>query len=179
MTIEHDIFGGKPKAKGINSKRKGNTNELALTKFLNLWTGLEFQRVPSSGGLGWTSSVQTVGDVVCTTPDVVFPFTIETKHLKNIGLSSMKGIMLRSNSIIYTHWTQCIREGKAANKIPLFFVRDNGMKKNTWWVFMGERLGHELDISATYYGEYEGENLYGVLSTSLGKIDYNQLIQKL
>lgn len=180
MSIEHDIFGTKPRKKGINSKRKGDNNERDLAKYLSKWTGYQFERVPSSGGLGWKDSVQTVGDVVCTTPNSRVPFTFETKALKKLGLNSP---ILRSNSCIFKHWHQCNREGKQANRIPLFIARDNGMKKYTWWVFMDYSLWC-LVISKVYIllpihfqGKQDdtGFDLVGIHSDDFKNIDYKKL----
>lgn len=180
MSIENDILGTKPKLKGINSKRKGNRNELALSKWLSEWTGLQFQRVPASGGLGWKGSVQTIGDLVCTTPDVDFPFTIETKSLKNIGLKTLKTAELRINSCIFKHWEQCEREGKAAGKVPLFFVRDLYMKPNTWWVFMDSVIYDTPSIPIDYFGNKGDVHLIGFNSSKFEReLSYNEWLKKL
>ena len=180
-TLKQNLLGGNRVAKkGINSKVKGNRNELALSHWLSAWTGLDFKRVPSSGGLGWKDSVQTVGDVVCVTKGADFPFTIETKHLKTLGLG--KGSLLRNNSKVFTIWEQCEIEGKAANKVPLFFGRSNGMKANAWWVFMGEDLAFNIKathhmINFKYKGFKEDLVLYGMHSDDFKNFDYKQLYE--
>ena len=50
----------------INSKKKGNRLELAVTQFMKEWTGYEFSRVPQSGGLRWQNRTSIAGDVICT-----------------------------------------------------------------------------------------------------------------
>lgn len=50
----------------INSKKKGNRLELAVTQFMKEWTGYEFSRVPQSGGLRWKNRTSIAGDVICT-----------------------------------------------------------------------------------------------------------------
>lgn len=179
MNIEHDIFGTRPRKKGINSKRKGDNNERDLAKYLSKWTGYQFERVPSSGGLAWKDSVQTVGDVVCTTPNSRVPFTFETKALKKLGLNSP---ILRSNSCVFKHWVQCEREGIQANRIPLFIVRENGMPKKTWWVFMDYSLFVLLDkigfvLQPHFSGQQQDYNfdLVGVHSDDFKTIDYRKL----
>jgi hypothetical protein len=177
--MEHDIFGTEPRKKGINSKRKGDVNERNLARILTKWTSYKFERVPSSGGLGWSNSVQTVGDVVCTEPNVRVPFTFETKALKNLGLSSP---ILRSNSCIFKHWYQCDREGKQANRIPLFIARDNGMKKYTWWVFMNHSIWYKLFegnlILPQYFKGFQADSnflLVGVSSEDFFKLNYKEV----
>ena len=183
MTIEHDIFSTRPRKQGINSKRKGDNNERDLAKYLTKWTGYQFERVPSSGGLGWKDSVQTIGDVVCTTPNIRVPFTFETKALKKLGLNSP---ILRANSCIFKHWHQCHREGQQANRIPLFIVRERGMKKNTWWVFMDYKIfdlinlnvcSRRYRISHHFVGQHKDLNttLVGVHSDDFKTIDYKKL----
>ena len=174
--MEHDIFGTSPRKQGINSKRKGDVNERNLAKVLTKWTSYKFERVPSSGGLGWTNSVQTVGDVVCTEPNVRVPFTFETKSLKSLGLSSHK---LRSNSCIFKHWYQCEREGQQAKRIPLFIVRDNGMPKNTWWVFMDyyiwKKLSKQFGLRVNFTGWHQDFDLIGVSSKHFFNLDYKDV----
>ena len=49
--VDTDLFGAKEQS--INSKVKGNNNELKAAKWLTKWTGCPFTRTPSSGGLRW------------------------------------------------------------------------------------------------------------------------------
>ena len=49
----------------INSRKKGSKNERFLTKLFEQWTGVEFSRVPASGGLRWKGMSEIiVGDIV-------------------------------------------------------------------------------------------------------------------
>ena len=60
--VDTDLFGAKEQS--INSKVKGNNNELKAAKWLTKWTGCPFTRTPSSGGLRWKNTANVCGDVV-------------------------------------------------------------------------------------------------------------------
>ena len=112
----------------INSRSKGNKNERELAKLFKDWTGKEFARTPSSGGLQWKSS-NSKGDIVCTTEGHYFPFCIEAKNHKEINFAELlmpdkKGVK------ILEFWEQCERDAVKAKKIPILFMRYNGMPKN-------------------------------------------------
>ena len=137
MGIKDDILGVSKKAP-INSKNKGNLNERAVAKWLSRWTGKEFVRTPQSGGIRWQNSLglNICGDVVCTEQGHNFPFTVETKHLKGISFEVNKYRLLRDNSQVLTIYEQVHADSLRADKLPIMFLRCNGMEKNTWWVFL-------------------------------------------
>ena len=62
------------------------------------------------------------GDVINTDPEFKFIFSVETKHVANLGIV---GRNLRKNSVIYRYWSQCKRDAEAAEKIPFLMVREN------------------------------------------------------
>jgi len=134
--IDTELFGTVHRAKKINSKVKGNRNELEVTKLLQAWTGHEFTRVPMSGGLRWKNRMDICGDVINVDPTFSFPFSVEAKSYKNLGLPNEPGRVLRSNSIIYTFFDQCSRDAMASNKIPFLIVRENQMPKNQHYIFI-------------------------------------------
>lgn len=130
-TISDDIFGEGYK-QPINQKKKGNRNELVVCKLLEKWTGAPFSRVPSSGGLRWKNNKSICGDVVCTDENVYFPFSVETKHLKELTVNER----LRTNSKVFTIYKQAKRDAERAGKIPMMMLRCNGMKEGEYWVFV-------------------------------------------
>jgi len=132
--LEHDLFGTNPRKKGINSKKKGNANELECAKFLKEWTGLEFNRVPQSGGLRWKNSEGVTGDLVCE--DRSFPFSVETKHYKDIKFDEK----LKSTSFVFKVWDQALRDAERATKHPLVILRKNGMAKGDYMVYIHSKL---------------------------------------
>lgn len=136
--IEHDLFGTEPKAKGINSKDKGDRNETALCKWLYKWTGQRFIRVPSSGGRRLVNNSSFCADVVCENEDFNFAFAIETKHYANFGFKKGK---LAKNSKVLRIWSdQVVPDAKRAKKIPIMALRENYMKANTWLIFTDTKL---------------------------------------
>lgn len=132
--IEHDLFGTNPRKKGINSKKKGNANELECAKFLKEWTGLEFNRVPQSGGLRWKNSEGVTGDLVCE--DRSFPFSVETKHYKDIKFDEK----LKGTSFVFKVWDKALRDAERATKHPLVILRKNGMAKGEYMVYIHSQL---------------------------------------
>lgn len=116
----------------INSRSKGNKNERDLAKLFKAWTKKEFARTPSSGGLQWKNS-NSKGDIVCTTEGHYFPFCIEAKNYKEINFEHLLYIQKPK---ILEFWAQAKRDAEKANKIPLLFMRYNGMPKDFHFVAM-------------------------------------------
>lgn len=134
-TIETDIFGIQVAEKPINSKKKGDSNERRVARWLEIWTGKPFTRVPRSGGLRWQGTANVCGDLVCEDDKFDMPFTIETKHLHRIA---MKG-RLRSNSYVYSIYEQCRLDCERSGRRPMLILRQNGMKAGTWVLFFEEQ----------------------------------------
>jgi hypothetical protein len=132
--IDTQLFGVIHTAKKINSKVKGNRNELAVCKILTEWTGHEFVRVPMSGGLRWKNRMDICGDVINVDPTFNFPFSVETKAVANLGIQNKN--ILRENSVIYTYFDQCHRDADAAGKRPFLMVRQNNMSKGSYYIFL-------------------------------------------
>ncbi len=179
MSIEHDIFGTAPRAKGINSKNKGNTNERVAAKWMEQWTGQKFARVPQSGGLHWAGGASVSGDVVAQDDAYRrdFLFSIETKHRKDMTLTKN----LRGNSKIYEFWRQARRDAQSIGKIPLALFRRDGMRSGVFIVFFeGKRLKDVLiqqGIRPECSGECDGVELNGYLSTEIAdKMPYDKLV---
>jgi hypothetical protein len=160
--IDTILFGTIHRPKKINSKVKGNRNELTLTKLLTDWTGSEFVRVPLSGGLRWSNRVNICGDVISVDPTFAFPFSVETKHVKNLGINLLNNTRaLRTNSVIFTYFSQCERDAKAANKIPMLIVRENGMKAGSYYVCLSLQFEHVLKMSNYIQPVFTGGLLCG------------------
>ena len=155
--IDSELFGVVHTAKRINSKVKGNRNELAVTKILSDWTGHEFVRVPMSGGLRWANRTDICGDVINVDKDFFFPFSVETKAVANLGLHVLPGTRaIRTNSIVFTYFTQCERDAKAAGKIPFLIIRQNNMRSGLYWIFLDLSVEQHMKLSnyldPTFYG---------------------------
>lgn len=140
-TLAHDLF-DLPEKKGINSKQKGMKNERAAAKWMEKWTSHPFTRVPSSGGMHWKDNDSVCGDIVCKDQKVNMPFSVETKHLKNIHISSK----LRANSAIHTIWGQAVADADRGNKIPFALLREDGMSKSDYYVVFPNEIGIAIGI---------------------------------
>ena len=132
--IDTELFGIVHRPKKINSKVKGNSNELNVAHLISAWTGKEFVRVPMSGGLRWGKRIDICGDIINVDRNFDFPFSIETKHVKNLGIQDKN--ILRKNSVIYTYFNQCHRDADASGKRPFLMVRQNNMPKDSYYIFL-------------------------------------------
>jgi len=117
-----------------NGKRKGNKAELLAAKWFQAWTGMDFQRVPQSGGLRWQKADNISGDIICADYDHnrEFPFSIEVKSYQNINFEHFI-IGMKSNKIL-PFWRQAEADAERAERIPLLFMRYNGMEAKTFFV---------------------------------------------
>ena len=115
----------------MNSKKKGNRAERAVVHFWRDWTGLAFERTPMSGGLRWKKAENIAGDIVCTEPNFIFPYSIEVKAHRDINFSHL---MYGVKSDILKWWDQAVKDAARVDKIPLLFMRYNGLPKNFYFV---------------------------------------------
>lgn len=123
-----------------NSKAKGNKGEREVSKWFQEWTGFEFARIPSSGGLRWHSTHNTVGDIMCTHErhSRRFLFAIECKNYKDINFEHL--ILGNKKVKILEFWEQTKEDAERGNKIPILFMRYNGMPKNMYFVVISRNL---------------------------------------
>lgn len=143
--IDTTLFGVVHRKRSINSKRKGNENELNVSHLLSRWTGHEFVRVPMSGGLRWGKRVDICGDVINVDKEFEFFFNVETKFVKNLGLQKTKPYV-RVNSCIYTFMKQCTIDAIAAGKKPFLMVRENGMQKDLYYIFLPINIYSHMEL---------------------------------
>lgn len=113
----------KTKKKGINGRNKGANAERKLAKLFSTWWGSEFTRTPMSGGFAtktfrddWNAS----GDLV--TPDVDFPFCVESKKVEGWHLEQL---LTSPKCIIHKWWQQTLDE-TPEGKEPLLVFSRNG-----------------------------------------------------
>lgn len=114
----------------INSRTKGSTNERKTCKLMKEWTGYDFARTPSSGGLRWKRE-NTQGDIVITEEGIYFPFCVECKAYKKIDFSHL---LLDVKSDIVRFWAQASEDALRAKKIPLLLMRYNGLPANFFFI---------------------------------------------
>lgn len=174
-TILNDIFHTKPRRKGINSKQKGDGNELVACSVLKEWTGEEFVRVPRSGGLRWQHTQNICGDMISTNPDFDFIFSVETKHLKEDSLDFTLQAPA-TNRPMSEIWLQCRRDAERSNKIAMGLIRVNGMNAAEYVVLFGEAVAKKLQERMNIVPEYEymvgNELIYGYSSTFVFSVGY-------
>ena len=134
-----------------NSKRIGNKNENELKKWFSSWTGWEFHRVPASGGLHWAGDQGVHGDIIPPAQHKdEFPFCIETKTRRPKVSNKSKlvrdqiniGLLLIDweDCHIMEFWNQCIDDAESIDKYPFMALRNNGMPKGCFYVFLYYKL---------------------------------------
>lgn len=123
----------------INSKKKGSKNERDVCKWWKEWTGFEFSRVPSSGGLRWSRTTDTTGDIICSDQKhfLKFPFSIEAKNYKDLNFEHL--LLDNKNIKILEFWKQAKGDGERGNKEPILMMRYNGMKKNEYFFVLDSK----------------------------------------
>ena len=169
----------------INSKSKGSKNERNLSKWWEGWSGLEFQRVPASGGLRWGNTQNITGDIICSDErhSRRFPFSIEAKSVKDIRFEHYS-LGLKTNKVD-EFWGQAKADGERAGKIPILFMRYNGMPASNWLVIMDYKVYQRWCYSKgvnkfpVIYIHTEKEKLVLMNSTDLNTVDYTEFIIKI
>lgn len=164
----------------INSRNKGAKNERDLSKLFEVWTGKQFSRTPSSGGLQWGASMAK-GDIVSTTEGFYFPFCIEAKFYNKIDFSHLLNPKIKNSDII-SFWTQCKRDATLAKKIPLLCMRYNSLPSNFHFVVIEKDLFEYLilpfynkDKGAYFYFQNAELDLVVITSTWFFSLDYKRL----
>jgi len=142
-----------------NSRTKGSRNERNVAKLLEDWSGYEFARTPQSGGLHWKKA-HTSGDIVCIDEKhgPRFPFSIECKFHEELDLLHLiSGLKGKKSNKILEFWEQSRDDAKGVNKIPIVFMRRNGMKAGMHFVMM-----HTPDYTMWLSGIEPWHNEYGI-----------------
>ena len=166
----------------VNGKKKGNKNERNLCKWWTSWSGLEFNRVPASGGLRWGNMENIVGDLICSDPrhGRRFPISIEAKSYKDIRFEHL--ILGNKNIKVIEFWNQAKEDGNRGGKIPMLFMRYNNMPSSTWFVVISlkvyqiwkKKLGtHKFPVIKI---NLDGEDIVLMNSSDLSSVDYKEFI---
>lgn len=164
-----------------NGKKKGNKAERIAANWFKQWTGLDFQRVPQSGGLRWQKADNISGDIICADYDHnrEFPFSIEVKSYQNINFEHF--ILGMKSDKILPFWRQAESDGARAGKIPLLYMRYNGMEKDTFFVVCELKLFRKINrlcpkIERTFFKVYNSEYQLAIFHTDhLKQINYYDL----
>lgn len=135
-----------PKKPRINAKRKGAKNERHIADLFKKWTGYDFARTPSSGGLRWQRKNDTVGDIVCTDDKHVrrFPFSVEAKFHKDLEFRQLIG---EQKSEVILFWEQAANDGLRVGRTPILMMRYNQMKKGVHYLAMPTHLYSDIKLT--------------------------------
>ena len=140
-----------------NSRTKGSRNERNVAKLLEAWSGYEFARTPQSGGLHWKKQ-HTSGDIVCIDErhGPRFPYSIECKFHEDLDLLHLiSGLIGKKSNKIIDFWEQSEQDAKQVNKIPIVFMRRNGMKAGMHFVMMNNNdFNMWLSAIEPWHNEY-------------------------
>ena len=156
-----------PKQK-VNSKVKGNKNELKVAKAISKWTGVEFRRTPMSGAihvpLHWLA-----GDIFCTDQSFNFPFAVEAKHYHKLTDGKM-----------ITFFMQAKADADRINKHPLLMARENGMPKGEWKVMLDQLqlfFAFKGFLPQVWMGH--GLNCFTLTSEQLFSVPYEEIAKNI
>ncbi len=166
----------------INGKKKGNKNERNLCKWWQSWSGLEFNRIPASGGLRWNNTQNITGDIICTDErhSRRFPFSIEAKSYKDIRFEHL--ILGNKGVKVMEFWNQTKEDGIRGNKIPILFMRYNNMPSSVWFTIIPLNVYKlfKLKLGVTKYPviqiKTEDEEIILMNSEDLKNVDYKEFI---
>lgn len=127
----------------VSSRDKGKRAEYAIRDMLRDATGLQWERVPGSGGL--MSSHGLKGDVYV--PDTNIKHCVEVKHYKDDVINYL--MLKNPDNQFAKFWAQTVRESGQVGKEPLlFFKKDRGQ----WSVATRVAIDHLPELK--YTGEF-------------------------
>lgn len=134
--VETNIKTQRNRKKGINSKKKGNSNENECRKiFDERFSFTNFHRSPSSGAfvggsnfyrkgqLNESQNLVFVGDIYCSRDD--FKFTIEHKAYKEAFFWDL----FNESSDLHSWFKQAQSDADSVGKQPMLIVKYNNKKR--------------------------------------------------
>ncbi len=98
----------------VDSRAKGQRGEYLVRDMLRDASGLQFERVPSSGALAYLK-----GDLYI--PDANNAFCIEVKNYEKSPLSDK--VFTNTTNYIIQWWTKVCEQADAFNQLPLLFFK--------------------------------------------------------
>ncbi len=101
----------------VDSRAKGARAETVVRDTLKKYTGLAFERTPSSGALDARYGLK--GDIYV--PKEKNLYTIEVKHYEGDHVSSK--VLTDSNPQLIKFWEQAVREASENNNKPLLIFK--------------------------------------------------------
>lgn len=108
---------------GRKSKNKGKAYERTVAGALTSFTGVNFRKIPGSGGMNKQGIVVAghifCGDIMCDRAD--FRFSVEAKNRKEFLFSQV--IKNPSTAPFTSWWFQCVRDAKTYKLEPMMFFK--------------------------------------------------------
>ena len=133
----------------VDSRDKGTRAEYQVRDLLRTKTGLQWERVPGSGGFVATHGLK--GDIYV--PETRNKYCIEVKHYKDDVINS--NVLNVSVSQLEKFWQQTVREAGEINKEPLLIFRKDRGK----WL-LATRGSIMSDTELTLFTEEIEEQIY-------------------
>ncbi len=101
----------------VTSNTKGAYGETVFRDKLRILTGLQWERVPSSGALDPKHGLK--GDLYIVGKDNVY--AVEVKNYEEDHFTSK--VLSAANAQLIQFWEQAVRQGKQVNKKPLLLFK--------------------------------------------------------
>jgi Holliday junction resolvase len=147
----------------VDSRDKGKRGEYQVRDILRKHTGLNWERVPGSGGFSASHGLK--GDIYVPGADVLH--CIEVKHYADDTINSL--LLKNPDNQLAKFWAQTRREADQVSKKPLLiFKKDRGQ----WLVATREadsilpELVYTNEFRETIHQEAEMDTLYIYLFSS-------------
>jgi len=135
----------------VDSRQKGTRAEYQVRDLLRKQTGLQWERVPGSGGFDAAHGLK--GDIYV--PETKLIHCIEVKHYQDDVVNS--NIFNDSVSQLTKFWQQTVREAGEINKEPLLIFRKN---RGKWLVATREEVVASVEMTLTTDALEETINIY-------------------
>ena len=132
----------------VTSNEKGARGETVIRDKLRLLTGLQFERVPSSGALDPKHGLK--GDLYI--PNENNLYAIEVKNYEEDHISSK--ILTSVNPQLLQFWEQAVRQGHQVKKEPLLLFKFARSKIFVAYKGMPMSDIHHIFISVNNYNFY-------------------------
>lgn len=120
--METEVYALKKFLKMVDSRAKGARAETAIRDRLRELTGLQWERVPSSGALDAKHGLK--GDLYI--PNEKNYYVVECKHYAEDHLTS--NILTDKSPQLLVFWEQAMRQGRQVDKIPLLIFKHDRSK---------------------------------------------------
>lgn len=104
----------------INSREKGKSFELKVSRILSEWWGMDFRRTPNSGGFHWRNDHRVAGDII-PPPGAKFPFTVECKKHESWDFEQI----VKNTGDVEKFWQQACSDAERVQLKPMLIFSKN------------------------------------------------------